>query len=55
MSVHVYSVFALSCVGSDRADPPSKESYRLLKIYSSRLVMIGTCQKAEHVKVEEGE
>jgi hypothetical protein len=34
MSVCVYSVFVLSCVqvaALGRADPPSKESYRLCK------------------------
>jgi hypothetical protein len=34
MSVCVYSVFVLSCIcsGFARADPPSKESYRLCNI-----------------------
>jgi hypothetical protein len=35
VSVCIYSLFVLSCVGSGLADPPSKESNRLAKIKKS--------------------
>jgi hypothetical protein len=44
MYVRLSSVFVLSCVDSslcNKADHPSKEPYRLCKIPSSKLILMG--------------